>query len=399
MNIVKLVLGVLVICLVSHAFSQQTNEEFILQKKNTKKMVRSGRRILLNSLTHGDSVQIIEVIQVLTEIEDTSNYVGLTHEERSLIGYLLGNYKDALVYLEKDSKLYQNNLSEKLKINDYLFRVLLEWLNIYQKYLKDNIRVSTLPEIDKQFLQLNLEHYRSLLNINNIDLDSLDYRTKLFTTDNKQYEAHFIISDRFDYSLSNWGLGFEFFTGFGSFTDELGKNFDLVVPIGIAFDFHYKRIALSLRDYIGISKTTGVVEFEKTYAQSNATTIVFIPEASIGFNIINRKNKLSPFIGISSMNISPGELSTKTGYENITDPESKWVTTYSMGLCLDINLGRIRNPDFITGNGMEHSNKVLRMRYAYYMPGTNGSYDGLSGYFHSITIGYGGFGRRMKRAY
>ena len=92
--------------------------------------------------------------------------------------------------------------------------------------------------------------------------------------------------------------------------------------------------------------------------------MVFFPEASLGYALLeNNRFKVSPFIGIGSMDIG----ATMKDSENI--PELKeisldFTTTYVFGINFDLKFGKRKIPAFIP----KTSYIFLRLRYAYNTP-------------------------------
>ncbi len=93
------------------------------------------------------------------------------------------------------------------------------------------------------------------------------------------------------------------------------------------------------------------------------------------------------------MDISPSENDKKKipQYELIG---LTFTTTYTLGLNLDFKLGKTKTAN--TGYKQQQSYGFLRFRYAYNKPQFPATFDGD---FHSITIGFGGFGRAVLRDY
>ncbi len=124
---------------------------------------------------------------------------------------------------------------------------------------------------------------------------------------------------------------------------------------------------------------------------------VYLPEASVGYIILDNKTfKIAPFAGISGTDVAPtqNDLDKIAGLEKA---ELKFKTTYTPGLNLDIKLGPSKTP--MVSSGQEQSYWFLRLRYAYNAPNFEKKYNGINGSMHYITVGIGGFGRRIKRDY
>ncbi|MGB0175997.1 MAG: hypothetical protein ACPF9D_02450, partial [Owenweeksia sp.] len=75
-----------------------------------------------------------------------------------------------------------------------------------------------------------------------------------------------------------------------------------------------------------------------------------------------------------------------------------FTTTYTVGVNLDLKLGRSKKRIAVI-SGEEESYWFVRVRYAYNLPQYQKNYTGLSGDFHYLTIGIGGFGRKVSRKY
>ena len=191
----------------------------------------------------------------------------------------------------------------------------------------------------------------------------------------------------------NWGMAFEFFSGYGIFTETLSNNYTNNIPIGIAFDICYKRFELYLRDYIGFNKTKKDFVYSTGVYEKGSSTMVFLPEASLGFAALdNDRFKLAPFAGIGGLHICPPF--GKTDKEPELNEVSISAFTYNLGVSFDIKFGK-KGYSFRP----KSSYGFLRVRYGYSIPNFSKKYDEISGGTHYITIGVGGFSRGLKREY
>jgi len=193
----------------------------------------------------------------------------------------------------------------------------------------------------------------------------------------------------------NWGMTFEFFSGYGFYTGNLSKSYTNNIPIGVAFDICYKNFELYLRDYIGFNKTKKDIDYSLGTWEKGSNTMVFLPEASLGYVTYNdNRFKVSPFAGIGLMDISPPSNDTKDTPE-LKEVSLKFTATYIVGINFDIKFGPKRTPV----NNPKTSYGFIRIRYAYNIPEFDKKFDGMSGNMHYITIGYGGMSRGLKREY
>ena len=251
--------------------------------------------------------------------------------------------------------------------------------------------------MEKDFLLLHLDHLLIEYEKDEISQDSLNSYSDIFLEKYPNSSFYSLVKEhiRFVVKPSDWGFAFEFFTGYGVFTDQLYENFDNNVPFGIAFDVQYKNYVLYLRNYIGFGKTSRDIDFNGSTWNSGDQTRIFLPEASLGFELINNNLlKFTPFVGISSTNVAPTEYDIERNeeYENVG---LDFTTTYSMGLNLDLKM-RKSSSGIVARN--ESGEWIIRLRYSFNQPQFEKSYTGFSGNIHYITIGFTGFARRLKRS-
>jgi hypothetical protein len=122
---------------------------------------------------------------------------------------------------------------------------------------------------------------------------------------------------------------------------------------------------------------------------------IFLPEASLGYLLVdNNKFRLAPFAGISSTDISP-PINEQNSNPDLKDIGLSFTTTYTAGINLDIKFfpggKNYSRPDY------QQSCFFIRLRYGYSLPQFEKKYDGFGGDFHYITLGAGGFVRKIKR--
>lgn len=94
------------------------------------------------------------------------------------------------------------------------------------------------------------------------------------------------------------------------------------------------------------------------------------------------------------------DLGPTTFYmENNPDLRNATLTftqTPTVGVNLDLIMGRINMPMIAVD---EQNYWMIRLRYAHHSPRFDKKYTGFDGNIHSITVGIGGFGRRLKKSY
>lgn len=282
---------------------------------------------------------------------------------------------------------------------DLLLIKVRDTLRAHRVEIKEQINRSSLSETEKAFLTLNFDFLLKGNDNRAVAQDSLNLSANQYLTSypRSRFEDYVRKYIRFEFKNSNWGLGFEFFSGYGVFTDNLREQFKNHVSVGVAFDICYKKFTLFLRDYIGFSRTLDSITFNNNSTwRKDSKAQIFLPEASLGYvTLENKKLKLIPFLGISSTDITPIQADIKKipEYENVG---LKFTTTYTVGLNLDFKLGKARR---VINRPAEPSYWFLRIRYAYNKPQFDRRYNRFNGAFHYLTIGIGALERRSKRDY
>jgi hypothetical protein len=226
--------------------------------------------------------------------------------------------------------------------------------------------------------------------------DRLNNLSDIFLETYPETEYRDFVQRHVRYKLvpKSWGVAFEFFAGYSIYTGTLKDNYTNNIPIGVAFDICYKRFELYLRDYIGFNKTKEDFNYSTGIYTKGSPITVFLPEASLGYATLdNDRFKISPFLGIGAMDISPPSGKT-TKIPELKEVSLEFTTTYMVGLNFDIKFG---------GKGYlfcpKSSYAFLRVRYGYNITRFQKKYDGVLGNMHYITIGFGMMDRKLRREY
>ena len=391
----KLFITVIITFAILQAFSQvDSTERQILSYNDSKSVIISkGRSLLLDKFLENDMDKVKEIKDYLLEKGEDENYIVFYPAEYWLILYWTNEFEELSSSIIK---------YDSAKIASYYTRICPSQDMLYAKLLlKSRENVQTITNLIKKadidleirdFLQLNLE---SLVIENESFQDTLNIQTDNFLkaypeTEYKDFTRKYI---KFKLVPKNWGMAFEFFSGYGIFTGTLSNNYTNNVPLGVAFDICYKKIELYLRDYIGFNSTKKDFDYSTGVYEKSSSTTVFIPEASLGFAALdNDRFKLAPFAGIGGLLIAPPFAKTDK------EPELKEVSisafTYNLGVSFDIKFGK-KGYAFRP----KSSYGFLRIRYGYSIPNFSKKYDEFSGGTHYITVGVGGFSRGLKRKY
>jgi hypothetical protein len=370
------------------------------------RLIANGRQLLLDKLIEGDRTEVRKLMDGLLSLED-SNYAPFNKVEKCLLSYWTGDYAAALRVIKSFDSM-RNRRNYQILPRDETLRIKLEKILKRQRGdIRAAIRNSDLNRLDGDFLILNLDYLLSMEGyvyttwyppMSKEARDSINEAANVFLKayPNSEYDYYIRHHIRVVYKPVKLGFGFEFFSGCGIFSGDLSRHFTNDIPIGLDFDISYKRFILYLRDYVGLNRTEDSLHFPEGTWYSGDAARVYVPEASIGYAVFDNGHvQLAPFAGIASTSISPtlADEKEKPAYKDIA---LKFTTTYCMGLNFDLRLGPSRTPIVAA---KEQSYWFVRLRYALTMPQFDWHYSGYSGVHHLITVGFGAFGRRLKRDY
>ncbi len=389
----KLLFTVIITVITFQAFSQvdSTKMQILNYEESKSVIISKGRSLLLDIFIENDMVRVKEIKNYLIEKGEDDNYIALYPAEYWLILYWTCEFEELTNNIIKyDSTKIASYYTKIPPSQDMLSSKLLNKSRENVQTITNWIQNANISNEKKDFLQLNFE---SLIMVNESFQDNLNSQADNFLkaypqTEYKDFTQKHII---FKLVPKNWGMAFEFFSGYSVFTGTLNKSYTSNVPIGVAFDICYKRFELYLRDYIGFNSTKKDIDYSNGVYSKGSSTMVFIPEASLGFAVLeNDRFKIAPFAGIGGLLISPP--SGKTVKEPELDEVSISAFTYNLGVSYDIKFSK-KGYSFRP----KSSYGFLRVRYGYNIPNFSKKYDGVSGATHYVTVGIGGFSRGLKR--
>lgn len=370
----------------------------ILDYEDSKSTIISkGRKLLLDKFIEGDLMKVKDIKDYLIKTED-ENYFAFYPAEYWFVLYWTKDYLELAESIQSfdSAKVASYNIRIR-PLNDMLYDKLKEKAFNNEALIKEQIQVSDLDSETKQILSLNFD-WLLFENRNNIYAqDSLNERADNFLETYSQSRFTDFTKTYIRYKLvpKNWGMTFEFFSGYSIYTGNLSDNYTNNVPIGVAFDICYKNFELYLRDYIGFNKTKKDFNYSLGTWKKGSRTMVFLPEASLGYVAYNdNRFKISSFAGIGSMDISP-TTKDKEETPELKEVSLEFTTTYIIGINFDIKFGPKHTPKY----SPKTSYGFMRIRYGYSIPKFEKKYDGMTGNMHYITIGFGGMARGLKREY
>jgi len=198
-------------------------------------------------------------------IQNLSKLGALYPIEQSMINYWLGQYNEIDSEVLKYTGDYFRKNDKKLRpLADLLFEKIKSYLKSHEQEQISQIERAKLSEEQKEFLKINLTFLSSDYKRSAPLQDTLNELTSDFLTKypHSKYENYLREQIRWAFKPTNWGYGFEFFTGYGVFTKTLSNQFKNNIPVGVAFEMMYKKYAFYLRDYIGFSYTKKDLPFQ-----------------------------------------------------------------------------------------------------------------------------------------
>lgn len=358
-------------------------------------IISKGRRLLLDKFVEGDINKVKEIKDYLIDIED-DNYLTFYTAEYWFILYWTNDYIELAEDIQHfDASKIENDQTKIAPLNDKLYEKLLDKTFEFESQIKERIQNAELDEETKQILTLNLEYLLIDKRDNIYAQDGLNDKADDFikTFPSTKFEGFTKKYIRYKLVPKNWGITFEFFSGYGIYTGNLSQNYTNNVPIGVAFDVCYKNWELYLRDYIGFNSTKKDVDYSLGTWEEGSRSMVVFPEASLGYVVYNdNKFKISPFAGIAGMDISPISVDIDKTPE-LKEVSLEFTTTYLAGINFDLKFGPKNIPAF----NPKASYAFMRLRYAYGATSFEKKYVGMAGNMHYITIGLGVMARGLKR--
>jgi hypothetical protein len=387
---------VVITLVVFQAFSQVDSvERQILNYGNSKSVIISqGRSLLLDKFIERDMYKVKEIKDYLIEKGEDENYIAFFPVEYWLILYWTNEYEELshsiMVFDSTRIASYRTRIRPS---QDMLHTRLLLQSRENAQTITNQIQNANIDIEKRNFLQLNFE---SLIMKDESFQDTLNIQVENFLKSFPETEYKNFIKQHIEFKLvpKNWGMAFEFFSGYGIFTGIISNKYTNNIPIGIAFDICYKRFELYLRDYIGFNKTKKDFDYSTKKKKKGSSIMVFLPEASLSYaDFDNNRFKIAPFLGIGATDISPSLGKTEKTPE-LKEISLEFTSTYLIGLNFDVKFGK---EDYLFRPKSSYG--FLRIRYGYSIPRFSKKYDGISGSMHYITIGVGGFSRGLKREY
>ncbi len=394
-----LIVSLLLFALMGYCQSNRVKNEILNYNDSNVEFITKGRRYLIDKLMDGDMAKVKEIKNALL-LNENDKYLTFYPYEIRLILYLTGDYDELLYTVNSFDAIKADRMRLAIKpTQDNLMENLMATLHKKRTAIETNISAQVTNPENRDFLIMNL-HYLMATKDNpditreELNADADNFLSKHSGSKYVPYTRQYI---RYKMVKSNWGYGFEMFSGYGLFTHNLRDKFADNIPFGVAFDVSYKNLTLYLRDYIGIGSTHQDIALDGVVWPNNTKANTIIPEASLGYRIPTKNRfQFAPFAGIGGLDFSPTDNQKTEGYYNKASDISAFA--YIAGLNLDFRLGKTSGGVPLVSYN-EEGYWFIRVRYAYVMPKFGNSYSAFEGNMHYLTVGVSVFGRKLKREY
>lgn len=382
----------------SNTYAQESVKNEILNYKDTvATMITNGRKLMTEKVLRGDVAKVKQIKDYLEANVANNEYMIFYPSEYQLILYRTMEYNRLLYMISHEDSVLKSAKRQVRPETDLLYRKVYNTSYDMKQELRYQVTSSTLPEADKDFLLLNLEYTLLKMNGGMAKKDTLNKKADAYLAKypGNSHEAYVKKNMRNEYTTSPWGIGFEFFSGYGRFTGNVANSYSGMVPVGVAFDIQYRSFVLYLRDFIGIGKTKQDIPYSAGIWPRHSQANTYLPEASIGYVVMEDKRlKIAPFAGISSTAISSTTHDEKI-QPALEDAGLGFSMTYTVGLNAEFNLGSPKGNT--AASAKEKNNWFVRVRYAFNMPRFEQTNPGFSGNLHYITVGIGGFASAARK--
>lgn len=351
------------------------------------------RSRLQHAVQQSNKVQIVEKMDSATVFSQKTDYLALYPIEEWLIAYQTQQWDKLKQSIALYNESYLQMLSQKkLPLKDELYNLVQSQALSNQQAVEDNISISSQTDEDKQFLRMHYASCLQAIGSPQIQQESLNAQANEFMNQYTESQWNWYTRNyiRHEYSSSNWGIDFDLFAGIEPFKVSNKQQFEMAIPLGFGFGLYYGRVALQLRNYIGMSKVRENIQTVSTEWQRGSAVAVYKMEACLGFTAVESKHlRIIPLAGISTCDVLPtdAEIEHNRNYKGIG---YKMFPIAIFGATFDYKFAR--RPQNTEARS-EQSFWCLRCRAQYERSfNTSDTFDGFM-----VTLGIGGFARKITR--
>lgn len=301
-----------------------TYNEVNSQPDNSEIFAIKSRIYLYNQLLNNNRQKVINLQKYYTlKHNDTIYY--LTQKEKILINFWVGNYDFLLSQYNKQDFQY---LDYPLSNDLYNIGGIMSYLISHKELLNKQIDTCSRSEIDKDFLKLYLSS--CLIDYN----DYSKYRDKINDKANEfivkypttSYTDFVRKNIRYQWTKSNFEIDINLIGGYSLFIGDLKDNFKNGFTFGAGLGLNYWRFNTFFRFHGGNGKTKTTFDYKGLNWSDNQKIFKGFPEISVGFAVLDKKIKLTPYYGLCWPSIE------KVNGDSINQPTIKFNVNQIYGL-------------------------------------------------------------------
>ncbi len=397
----KFIIGLIslfVIPLVS--FGQEDIRREILNYEDSKHYVLDkGRRLLTETLQEGDFIKAKEVKNFLLE-DNAQNIFEIFYPiEYIHLLYLTEEFNELTDFMKQVD--FETPVSYSVRVLaplDNLFKTLREKNAMNKDVTEISIRNSSLNEVDKDFLILQLNDIlRTYTEQGTIDVESeetqrINQMANDFLTKHPDSDYVKLVREtiRFEFRESKWAQYFDVGIGAilhrGELNDYLNDGFYLE----ISYEARYNRFIGALGAGFSAQSLTKDIEINNTVWENGKHATIGNIFLNGGYEVLSTpKWSVYPFFGIGYQEFSAAENDSE---ENPQLKNMKLNSVFTQaGIGIDFKY-RTSGNNFSTDIPGR-----LSLRYSYRMPKYEQKITHMDGFQHCITLSWGMGGRKKVR--
>jgi hypothetical protein len=376
-------------------YLSEMDKQVVSYTKSATVILTNSRQMILDAVRANDTGKIRELTVYLKNKFSGQKIVLFYPSEDFFLHFWLSDYTLISNTAIIDSLIEMDFFGFQMPLDDNLFNDLRLESSKAASALERSIDASREPQEVRDWLRLFLHFLAynprndTLQNYSSINAEAESFLSKYPNSLRVPFICKRIC---FRYKISDWGLGYGFFSGGGYYLGRLGTCFNSTVAMGLSLDLYYKRAVLFLRYLIGVGgSTTKNFYYAGSWIKGRPLN-EYVPEIALGAFVLQTKHlSLIPEagLGVASISLPPTSKDTTKGAGEIP-----FKMTMSVGLNIDLKFPRSGNfvpniPYYKTGAWL------LRLRFGYYRPSfgeLNSMFEGGQFYFN---IGIGGFSRQI----
>lgn len=399
-----LFLSLLSISLSSVAQSDSIRSEILKYESSNFEIISKGRRMMIDKLQEEDFQKMAEVKSYLKTEMGKQGLVAFTSMEYWLILYWTQEFEELLLDVENIG--YQKDAPRKVQRGGYtgVFRdgllAKLKEKSHGQKHILDIIIDNAkLQREHKDFLKLHLNYCLSGYVVDTIDQELLNKQSDRFILNypSSTYVPFVKKVIRYKEDISDFGWGWDLYFGYGTFNGGISQTFSDHFTFGMSINMEYKNVVLDASFSLASSVLKKDVLYNNIVWDKDRNADVFIPSATIGYTFFGKRQiNITPFAGVSSLYIAPSyeDMQSYSPFEEI---EFNSGPSWNTGVSINFSSRAFSSPSYT--RRVSKYKMTMKLKYNYLQSGFGKDSYGLDGSLHQVTLGFGGFVRRVRRSY